>query len=150
MSNVDISESEHFKKIQDNDDTEIGETYEDRGYSKIPIDQINLNTEPISISSEFSHTLFDSNIKSYIKVFLGFIVFIIILFMVSILSGHFHYEKIETNEKEEARIDNLNNMDDKVEDQLSKTPFSSNNNMTLNESLINNTMNNNTQNDNNK
>ncbi len=70
--------------------------------------------------------------------------------MVSILSGHFHYEKIETNEKEEARIDNLNNMDDKVEDQLSKTPFSSNNNMTLNESLINNTMNNNTQNDNNK
>ena len=72
------------------DDNEIGETYEDRGYSKIPLDQINLNTEPISISNEFSHSLFDSNIKSYIKVFLGFIVFIIVIFIISILSGHFH------------------------------------------------------------
>ena len=135
-SNVEISESEHFKSMQDNDDNEIGETYEDRGYSKIPLDQINLNTEPISISNEFSHSLFDNNIKSYIKVFLGFIVFIIILFVISILSGHFHYEKVDPDEKEFSENHNTKN---------NLKTFQSANNQGLNERLINNnSINNNT------
>ena len=106
MSNVEISESDHFKTTQYNDDNEIGETYEEKGYSKIPLDQINLNTEPISITNDFSHTFFDTNLKSYFRVFLGFIVFIIVLFMISILSGHFHYEKVDMNEKENMKYEN--------------------------------------------
>ena len=135
-SNVEISESDHFKTMQDNDDNEIGETYEDRGYSKLPLDQINLNTEPISINNEFSHSLFDNNIKSYIKVFLGFIVFIIVLFVISILSGHFHYEKVDTDEKEFSENQNIKN---------NLKTFQSVNNQDLNERLIyNSSINNNT------
>ena len=127
MSNVEISESYHLKPQQLTEDNEIGEIYEDKGYSKIPLDQINLNTEPISISTDFSHSLFDNNIKSYIKVFLGFVVFIIILIIISILSGHFHYEKIE-NENE-----NLNNkIVVKQEIELNKTPIQYYNNQTVN------------------
>ena len=138
-SNVEISESDHFKTMQD-DDNEIGETYEDRGYSKIPLDQINLNTEPISISNEFSHSLFDSNIKSYIKVFLGFIVFIIVIFIISILSGHFHYEKIEPNENTVTENHNTNN---NLNSKHLKKSFQSLKNKALNESLINNNNNDN-------
>ena len=96
MSNVEISEMDKLKR-KDSDDNEIGESYEDRGYSKIPLGQINLNTEPIDISNEFTHSLFGDNIKSYIKVFLGFVIFVILLIIIAILSGHFHYEKLETN-----------------------------------------------------
>ena len=139
MSNVEISESDHLKY---NDDNEIGETYEDKGYSKIPLDQINLNTEPITISNDFSYPLFDTNIKSYIKVFLGFIVFIIILFMISILSGHFHYEKDETNLYKTLEYDNLNNkMIIKQEIDLSKTTIPTSNNMTINDNINNNNTN---------
>ena len=128
MSNVEISESAHLKNIQDNEDIEIGETYEDRGYSKIPIDQINLNTEPITISSDYSRSIFDVNIKSYIKVLLGFIVFIIILFMISILSGHFHYENVENNEKENIKNENeINNINIKQDKALNETFINNNN-----------------------
>ena len=133
MSNVEISESYHLKPQQLTEDNEIGEIYEDKGYSKIPLDQINLNTEPISISTDFSHSLFDNNIKSYIKVFLGFVVFIIILIIISILSGHFHYEKIE-NENE-----NLNNkIVVKQEIELNKTPIQYYNNQTVNSNTTQN------------
>ena len=90
MKKVDISESTN--EIIENDEDL------DKGYSKIPIDQINLNTEPISIINDFSSSFFDNNIKSYIKVFLGFIIFVIILLLISILSGKFHYEKPEISE----------------------------------------------------
>ena len=108
MSKVEISESGHLNNADDMDDNEIGETYEDRGYSKIPLDQINLNTPPISISNDFNHSFMDNNIKSYIKVFLGFVVFVILLFIISILSGHFHYEKVEINENDEMKNQRLN------------------------------------------
>ena len=133
MSNVEISESYHLKPQQLTEDNEIGEIYEDKGYSKIPLDQINLNTEPISISTDFSHSLFDNNIKSYIKVFLGFIVFIIILIIISILSGHFHYEK------EEIQNENLNNkIVVKQEIEFNKTSIQSYNNQTVNENITQN------------
>ena len=90
MKKVDISESTN-EVIENEEDL-------DKGYSKIPIDQINLNTEPISIINDFSSSFFDNNIKSYIKVFLGFIIFVIILLLISILSGKFHYEKPEISE----------------------------------------------------
>ena len=93
MLTVDISESPNV----------LGENEEDndKGYSQIPIDQINLNTEPISIINDFNHSILDTNIKSYIKVFLGFVIFVIILLLISILSGHFHYEKPEISEKKQ-------------------------------------------------
>ena len=87
MKKVDISESPN--EIIENDEDK------DKGYSKIPIDQINLNTEPISIINDFNYSYLDNNIKSYIKVFLGFVIFVIFLLLISILSGHFHYEKPE-------------------------------------------------------
>ena len=117
MKKVDISESTN--EIIENDEDL------DKGYSKIPIDQINLNTEPISIINDFSSSFFDNNIKSYIKVFLGFIIFVIILLLISILSGKFHYEKPEIsqnnnnnknlskNEKGKDKVDNVDNNNNK-------------------------------------
>ena len=129
MSKIEITDSAQLKTSQYNDDNEIGETYEDKGYSKIPLDQINLNTEPISITNEFNHSLFDTNIKSYIKVFLGFVIFIIILFIISILSGHFHYEKKETNDDND-----LNNI--RQDAQILINPNQLTNNQTINENNI--------------
>ena len=120
MKKVDISESTN-EIIENNEDL-------DKGYSKIPIDQINLNTEPISIINDFSSSFFDNNIKSYIKVFLGFIIFVIILLLISILSGKFHYEKPEIsenknnnnnlskNEKGKDKVDNVDNNNNKIKD----------------------------------
>ena len=139
MSNVEISESGHLNNSKELDDNEIGETYEDRGYSKIPLDQINLNTPPISISNDFSHSFIDNNIKSYIKVFLGFVIFVILLFIISILSGHFHYEKVEKNENDINKSKRLNkNLNDKHEDNSAiKTPMQSDKNQTINDNNIN-------------
>ena len=114
-----------MKKVDISESNEIGEIYDDKdkGYSKIPIEQINLNTEPIEIINDFTQSFFDTNIKSYIKVFLGFVIFIIILLLISILSGHFHYEKPEIDEnnnnnninnaEENNKINNEENNDDK-------------------------------------
>ena len=41
MARIEISESSYLKTSKDNDDNEIGQIYESKGYSKIPIDQIN-------------------------------------------------------------------------------------------------------------
>ena len=100
-----------MKKVDISESNEIGEIYDDKdkGYSKIPIEQINLNTEPIEIINDFTQSFFDTNIKSYIKVFLGFVIFVIILLLISILSGHFHYEKPDINENNN---NNNNNADD--------------------------------------
>ena len=146
MSNVEISESGHLNNSKDLDDNEIGETYEDRGYSKIPLDQINLNTPPISISNDFSHSFIDNNIKSYIKVFLGFAIFVILLVIISILSGHFHYEKVEKNENDINKSERLNkNLNDKQEDNNAiKTPIQSDKNQTINDN--NNNIGNNNKN----
>ena len=135
MSNVEISESGHLNNSKDLNDNEIGETYEDMGYSKIPLDQINLNTPPISISNDFSHSFIDNNIKSYIKVFLGFVIFVILLFIISILSGHFHYEKVEKNENDINKKERLNkNLNDKQDDNSAiKTPMQSDKNQTIND-----------------
>ena len=104
MKKVDISESTN-EVIENEEDL-------DKGYSKIPIDQINLNTEPISIINDFNSSFFDNNIKSYIKVFLGFIIFVIILLLISILSGKFHYEKPEISENNNNNLSkNENNKD---------------------------------------
>ena len=130
MSNVEISESDHLQNVQYNDENEIGETYEDKGYSKIPLDQINLNTEPISINNDFSHALFDTNIKSYFRVFIGFIIVIIILFTISILSGHFHYEKVDMNENERMKTENKMNLKQEVE--MPETPLKPSNYKELN------------------
>ena len=129
MSSVEISESDHFKTSQYNDDNEIGEIYEEKGYSKIPLDQFNLNTEPISINTDFTYSFFDTNLKSYIKVFLGFIVFIIVLFMISILSGHFHYEKIDMNENEKINTENKINLKQEID--VNETPLKTPLNQTL-------------------
>ena len=143
MSNVEISESGNLNNYNDIDDNEIGETYEDRGYSKIPLDQINLNTPPISISNDFSHSFMDNNIKSYIKVFLGFAIFVILLVIISILSGHFHYEKAEINENDAMKNQRLNkNLNVKQEDNATKTPIQSDKSQTINNN-INNVDNNN-------
>ena len=82
-----------MKKVDISESNEIGEIYDDKdkGYSKIPIDQINLNTEPISIINNFRQSYCNDNIKSYIKCFFGIIIFIIILILISVLSRHFHY-----------------------------------------------------------
>ena len=149
MSNVDITDSDHLRNIQYNEDgNEVGEIYEEKGYSKIPLDQINLETEPISITNDSSYSLFDINIKSYIKVFLGFIVFIIILFIISILSGHFHYEKIEMNENEGLNGQNFNKINQKQEVDLSKTSIQLSNNQAENPNITANITNNNTFSDN--
>ena len=148
MSNVEISESGHLNNSSNLDDNEIGETYEDRGYSKIPLDQINLNTPPISISNDFSHSFIDNNIKSYIKVFLGFVIFVILLVIISILSGHFHYEKVEKNENNINKSERLNkNLNDKQEDNNAiKTPIQSDKNQTINDNNNNNNIGNNNKN----
>ena len=138
MSNVEISESGNLNNYNDLDDNEIGETYEDRGYSKIPLDQINLNTPPISISNDFSHSFMDNNIKSYIKVFLGFAIFVILLIIISILSGHFHYEKAEINENDAMKNQRLNkNLNAKQEDNATKPPIQSDKNQTINNNINN-------------
>ena len=138
MSNVEISESGNLNNYNDLDDNEIGETYEDRGYSKIPLDQINLNTPPISISNDFRQSFLDDNIKSYIKVFLGFAIFVILLIIISILSGHFHYEKAEINENDAMKNQRLNkNLNVKQEDNATKTPIQSNQNQTINNNINN-------------
>ena len=105
-----------MKKVNISDSSnEIGENEEDndKGFSKVPIEQINLNTEPISIISDFSYNFFDSNIKSYIKVFFGFIVFVIFLIVISTLSGKFHYDKpeINNNNKNNNTINNTDSND---------------------------------------
>ena len=147
MSKVEISESGHLNNADDIDDNEIGETYEDRGYSKIPLDQINLNTPPISISNDFNHSFMDNNIKSYIKVLLGFVVFVILLFIISILSGHFHYEKVEINENDAMKNQRLNkNLNAKMENNsANKTPIQSDKAQMINDN-INNVDNNNNKN----
>ena len=139
MSNVEISESGHLNNSKDLNDNEIGETYEDMGYSKIPLDQINLNTPPISISNDFNHSFMDNNIKSYIKVFLGFAIFVILLFIISILSGHFHYEKDEINENDAMKNQRLNkNLNSKQEDNSPTiTPIQSGKNETINDNINN-------------
>ena len=91
MARIEISESSYLRTPKLDDDNEIGQIYESKGYSKIPIDQINLNIEPISIISNFKNSFFNDNIKSSIKVFFGFLVFIIVIILISILSSHFHY-----------------------------------------------------------
>ena len=139
MQKVDISESSN----------ELGENYEDKdkGYSKIPIDQINLNTEPIEIINDFTQSFFDTNIKSYIKVFLGFVIFVIFLLLISILSGHFHYEKPENtennnnnnNNNEANNINNnANNNYDKEKIDNEKNKNKEDNNKLLNLRRLNN------------
>ena len=105
-----------MKKVDISESNEIGEIYDDKdkGYSKIPIEQINLNTEPIEIINDFTQSFFDTNIKSYIKVFLGFVIFVIILLLISILSGHFHYEKPEINESGNNNNKNDENNNNKI------------------------------------
>ena len=91
MSRLEITESSMLKSSKDNEDNAIGVIYDDKDYTKIPLDQINLNTEPISIINDFGHSLFNNNVKSYIKIIFGFIVFLIIIILISILANHFHY-----------------------------------------------------------
>ena len=91
MSRLEITESSKLKSSKDNEDNEIGVIYDDKDYTKIPSDQINLNTEPISIINDFGHSLFNNSVKSYIKIIFGFIVFLIIIILISILANHFHY-----------------------------------------------------------
>ena len=88
MSRLEITESSKLKSSKDNEDNEIGVIYDDKDYTKIPLDQINLNTEPISIINDFGHSLFNNSVKSYIKIIFGFIVFLIIIILISILSNH--------------------------------------------------------------
>ena len=148
MSNVEVSDSDELKiRRKNSEENEIGELYGDKGYSKIPLDQINLNTEPISIMNDFSHSFFDLdfNIKSYVKVFLGFAVFIIILFAISILSGHFHYHKDDDNDN---KIKDLQKNKMPLKEDMSKSPIQSNN-KTINADInINITNKNNSINDN--
>ena len=91
MSRLEITESSMLKYSKDNEDNEIGVIYDDKDYTKIPLDQINLNTEPISIINDFGNSLFNNSVKSYIKIIFGFIVFLIIIILISILANHFHY-----------------------------------------------------------
>ena len=91
MSKLEITESSILKSSKDNDDNEIGVIYDEKDYTKIPLDQINLNTEPISIINNFRHSLFDSSVKSSIKIIFGFLVFLFIIILISILANHFHY-----------------------------------------------------------
>ena len=91
MSRLEITESSMLKSSKDNEDNEIGVIYDDKDYTKIPLDHINLNTEPISIINDFGHSLFNNSVKSYIKIIFGFIVFLIIIILISILANHFQY-----------------------------------------------------------
>ena len=91
MSRLEITESSKLKSSKDNEDNEIGVIYDDKDYTKIPLDQINLNTEPISIINDFGNSLFNNSVKSYIKIIFGFIVFLFIIILISILANHFHY-----------------------------------------------------------
>ena len=129
MKKVNISESANY----------MGENEEDdgKGFSKVPIEQINLNTEPISIISDFNYNFFDNNIKSYIRVFLGFVIFVIFLLLISTLSGKFHYDKPEIDGN---RNNNQNNTNDSYEN------FNNDNN---NDNNINDTLNNNVKNESN-
>ena len=88
MTRLEITESSKLKSSKDNEDNEIGVIYDDKDYTKIPLDQINLNTEPISLINDFGHSLFNNSVKSYIKIIFGFIVFLIIIILISILSNH--------------------------------------------------------------
>ena len=123
MKKVNISESANY----------MGENEEDdgKGFSKVPIEQINLNTEPISIISDFNYNFFDNNIKSYIRVFLGFVIFVIFLLLISTLSGKFHYDKPE--------IDNNSNNNKQNDTNNSYENFNNdnNNNDTLNNNAKN-------------
>ena len=123
MKKVNISESANY----------MGENEEDdgKGFSKVPIEQINLNTEPISIISDFNYNFFDNNIKSYIRVFLGFVIFVIFLLLISTLSGNFHYDKPE--------IDNNSNNNNKQNDTNNSYEnfHNDNNNDTLNNNAKN-------------
>ena len=124
-----------MKKVNISDSSnEIGENEEDndKGFSKVPIEQINLNTEPISIISDFSYNFFDSNIKSYIKVFFGFIVFVIFLIVISTLSGKFHYDKPEINNNENNST--INNTDSNDSNFTNEDEFDNN---SKNESNLN-------------
>ena len=91
MSQLEITESSFLKTSKNYEENEIGVIYENQDYTKIPIDQINLNTEPISIINNFHHSFINNNIKAYIKVIFGLLVFIIIIVLISLLSSHFHY-----------------------------------------------------------
>ena len=94
MPKIDILETSNLNDENNFEEDEIGESYGNRGYIKIPIDQINLNTEPISITN--NHSFLRNNIRTYAKVFLGFLAVFILLIIVSILASHFHHE-IELN-----------------------------------------------------
>ena len=76
---------------KDKEENEIGVIYENKDYTKIPIEQINLNTEPISIINNFSQSFINNNIKAYIKAIFGLLVFIIVIVLISFLASHFHY-----------------------------------------------------------
>ena len=87
-------ETSNFNNENNFEEDEIGESYGNRGYIKIPMDQINLNTEPISITN--NNSFLRNNIRTYTKAFLGFLAVFILLIIVSILASHFHHE-IELN-----------------------------------------------------
>ena len=94
MPKIDILETYNLNDENNFEEDEIGESYGNKGYIKIPIDQINLNTEPISITN--NHSFLRSNIRTYTKVFLGFLAVFILLIIISILASHFHHD-IELN-----------------------------------------------------
>ena len=125
MKKVNISESANY----------MGENEEDdgKGFSKVPIEQINLNTEPISIISDFNYNFFDNNIKSYIRVFLGFVIFVIFLLLISTLSGKFHYDKPEINNNNENN-NTINNTDSNDSNFTNEDEFDNN---SKNESNLN-------------
>ena len=91
MSQLEITESSILKMPKDKEENEIGVIYENKDYTKIPIEQINLNTEPISIINNFSQSFINNNIKAYIKAIFGLLVFIIVIVLISFLASHFHY-----------------------------------------------------------
>ena len=126
MKKVKISESANY----------MGENEEDdgKGFSKVPIEQINLNTEPISIISDFNYNFFDNNIKSYIRVFLGFVIFVIFLLLISTLSGKFHYDKPEIDGN---RNNNQNDTNDSYENFNNDNNNDTLNNNAKNESNLN-------------
>ena len=69
MAKLEISESSYLKVSNGIEENGIGEIYDEKEYSKIPISQINLNTEPISIINNFRQSYCNDNIKSYISGF---------------------------------------------------------------------------------
>ena len=106
MPKIDVLETSNLNQENNFEEEEIGESYGNRGYIKIPMDQINLNTEPISITN--NHSFLRNNIRTYTKVFLGFLAVFILLIIVSILASHFHHE-IEIN-----KLNINNNVDNTV------------------------------------